>query len=131
MCRVSAVLRALRSSGLRVNTDKHNTGCFKREAFIYTKHGIRYVTVTSTRRGGHLRVGAAVRLPGVRVLKEIKKSFTLNFKMTEVSGLVRQGLEASMLTYFFLRGSEFCEPNMHKFFYYFFAHLRRVWRSVL
>ena len=29
-----------------------------------------------------------------------KKSFTLNFKMTEVSGLVRQGLEASMLTYF-------------------------------
>ena len=79
MCRVSAVLRALRSSGLRVNTDKHNTGFFKREAFIRTKHGIRYVTVTSTRRGGHLRVGAAVRLPGVRVLKEIKKKFHSKF----------------------------------------------------
>ena len=91
-------LRALRSSSLRVNTDKHNTNGFKaRSDFIYTKH--IYV------RGGlsefcDLRVGA-VRLPGVRVLKEIKKSFTLNFKMTEVSGLVRQGLEASMLTYFF------------------------------
>ena len=28
-----------------------------------------------------------------------------------------------MLTYFFLRGSEFCEPNMHKFFLLFFCTL--------
>ena len=28
-----------------------------------------------------------------------------------------------MLTYFFLRGSEFCEPNMHKFFLLFFCIL--------
>ena len=54
-----------------------------------------------------------------------KKSFTLNFKMTEVSGLVQRGLEASMHTYF--AGSEFYEPNMHKFFF-FYAYLWMVWR---